>query len=149
YDVSAADHEADLRAGVDDLLDFLRVLRDRVEVEARAMIAGKRLTGELEQHPGILERLLGGSACGRPGHGRAASALAHLEAHEAADIGARRLLHELADRLRIVANPGLFEERDLLDELVEATGDHLLDDRLRLSALLGLRHEDRLLARDE
>src|SRR5687768_8934358 len=81
------------------------------------------------------------------------SRLAELVPDEATDHDVladlrRRLLHEVADALLRLLDPGLREQRDVLVVRLHLALDHLLDDLLGLAALARLLLEDPALAVD-
>src|ERR1700681_4131749 len=76
--------------------------------------------------------------------------LAHLEADEPADLDVlselrRSFLDEVADRLLRRSHPCLVHERDVLVIRLDLAGDDLLDQMIRLAALLHLLDENALL----
>src|SRR5688572_30864519 len=54
-DVAAADHEADGDTHVGNALHLVSEPSDGLEVEAESLVAGQRLTGQLEENPAIAQ----------------------------------------------------------------------------------------------
>src|SRR3954466_617641 len=79
--------------------------------------------------------------------------LAHLESNEAAHLNIladlrRRFLDQIANRLLRLSDPRLVHEGDILVVRLDLARDDLLDEVIRLAALLHLLDEDALLLLD-
>ena len=124
-DVAAAHDQGQVHAQGMHRLDLFGESLDHLEVEAEALVAGQRLTRDLEQGAGV---------------GESHQSFPDFEPREAPDRdGLAQLagcfLDELADRLLVVLDERLLGEGPLGDELLQLAVDDLGPDVLRLALL--------------